>query len=142
MELYLSSMNNNSLKRQGIGMVIVLAIEYLLGMTSNLFVQFPNSKSEGAMWAYAFKSIPTALHIIVGILLVGGSIMLLIRSIQRKNKLWIRISIIGLITLIMAAMSGSRFIPTQQASYSYIMSIAFIAAFLAYGWGVYQTKNQ
>src|SRR5438045_4917693 len=100
-------MEHNSLKRQGIGMIIVLAIEYLLGMTANLFVEFPNSKSEGTMWFFAFKNIPVALHIIIGILVVGGGIVLLIRSIQKKNKLWINVSSIGFVTLLISALSGS-----------------------------------
>lgn len=129
------------LKRQGIGMIIALAIEYVLGMTTNLFVQFPNSHNEGTMWSFAFKNFPTVLHIIIGILLLGGGIMLLIRSFQKKNKLWISVSSIGFITLLIAAFSGSRFIPTQQAVFSYIMSVAFIAALLAYGWGIYRTNE-
>src|SRR5438270_2365588 len=92
------------LKRQGIGMTIALAIEYLLGMTANLFVAFPDSKNERTMWSFAFQNIPVALHIIIGILLVGGGIMLLIRSIQKKNKLWISVSSIGFVTLLIAGL--------------------------------------
>lgn len=129
------------LKRQGIGMIIVLAIEYLIGMAANLFVEFPHAKSESTMWSFAFKNMPTALHIVIGILLVGGGIMLLVRSIQKKNKLWIYVSSIAFIALLLAGLSGSRFIPTQQALYSYVMSLGFIVALLAYGWGVYRTTD-
>jgi hypothetical protein len=80
-------MENNSLRKQGIGMIAILTIQYLIGMASNIFVKFPNSSNQGLLWEFAWKQLPIAFHIIIGILLILGSIVLFIRSIVSKNKL-------------------------------------------------------
>src|SRR5664279_5281870 len=103
-------MKNNSLKKQGIGMIAVLTIQYILGMASNLFVQFPNSTNQGLLWEFAWKQVPLALHIVIGTLLLIGSIILFVRSIMSKNKLWIKASSLGLFGILIAGFSGEHFI--------------------------------
>jgi hypothetical protein len=126
-----------SLKKQGIFMLIVLVLQYILGMTANLFVTFPQTKNEAALWEFAWSQLPIAAHIIVGSLLLIGGITLFVSSIVHKNKNWIVASTIGALALIFAGYSGSRFIPTQIDAYSFTMSLGFIIAFVSYAWGVY-----
>lgn len=130
-----------TLKFHGIVIIVLLILQYLLGMITNLFVQFPQDKHGGQLWVFAWKQIPLAAHIILGILLIIGSIVLVIRAMRQKNKSWIIASIIGVLSILVAGVSGAIFIPSQAAIYSFIMSISFIAAFISYGWGIYVSKN-
>jgi hypothetical protein len=130
----------NQLNKQGIGMLVSLSVQYLLGLTTNLFVQFPQSENASVLWKFAWTQLPLALHIIVGLLLFIGSIALLIRAIILKDKPWIKASAIGLVAILIAGVSGAIFVPTQSAIYSYVMGITFIVAFLSYTGGLYYSK--
>ncbi len=123
-----------------IGMIILLVIQYLLGMATSLFVVFPDTGHEGQLWAFAWKQIPLASHIIVGFLLLFGTIALLVRAIRLKIQSWILPATIGLIAVIGSIFFGSVFISSQKDMYSFIMATGFIIALLSYFWGLYATK--
>src|SRR5258708_38187679 len=129
------SQDQDVLRKQDIGMIAALCIQYLLGMTTNLFVKFPDTKNVGKLWEFSWKQIPLALHIILGFLLLIGSSAFIVRSIRSKDKKWIVISTIGFSAILIAGLSGATFIRNQTDIYSYIMAITFILAFLAYAWG-------
>jgi len=130
-----------TLKTHGIVIFILLILQYLLGMFTNLFIQFPQDKHDGQLWEFAWKQIPIAAHIIIGILLLIGALVLVVRSIRQKNKQWIIISSIGAISILIAGVSGAIFIPTQTATYSFVMSLSFIIAFVSYSLGIYRSKS-
>ncbi len=130
----------NSLTMQGIAMLLMLLLQYFLGMYTNLYVQFPNGQHGDILWEFAWKQLPLVLHIILGILLIVNAIILIIRSFLQKNKTWIKASIIGYVGIQIAALSGAAFIPTQVAIYSFSMSLCFLLALLAYGYGIYASK--
>lgn len=112
-----------------------------LGMLTNLYAQFPDTGEEGQLWQFAWTQVSLALHIILGLLVFGGALMLLIRSITYKNRTWIVAGSIGLAGILIAIYGGVRFIPTQNDPYSLLMSIAFIVSLLAYVWGLFVSKN-
>lgn len=128
---------SSKLRTQAFGLLTGLSLQFLLGMYAALFVQFPENAHEGQLWKFAWTQVPIAAHIIIGLGLLIGAIGLLIRSIKQKNKKWSITASIGAIAILIAIMSGARFIPTQQNILSYVMSIAFILAMLIYSWGIY-----
>ena len=130
----------NPLALHALGLIIGLVLEYLLGMTTNLYVHFPEGVQGGAAWEFAWSQIPLALHIILGLLLFVGAVALAIRSTRSRNKVWIRASGLGLLAIFLSAFGGSSFIPTQKDYYSFLMSISFLVALLSYFWGIYKSK--
>jgi hypothetical protein len=134
-------MNTNRLRKQGIGMLVALTVEYLLGIAVNLYITFPNTKNQMLLWQFASKQVPLAMHMLVGILMVVGSLVLVILSLKLKDRSWVVCSVIGFIAIVLAALTGSQFIPTQENGYSFAMAACFIIAFLAYAVGVYKTKR-
>lgn len=127
---------SDKLKKQATGILAILIIQYAFGMIVNLYIQFPQGKNEGQSWQFAWSQWPLAVHIILGIGLVIGSIALLIRAIRFKNTAWIRVAWIGVAGIFLAALGGSLFVPKQTAAYSLLMAASFLLAFAAYGWGV------
>lgn len=115
----------------------MLSIQYILGIGINLFVKFPDSGSAKDYWDFANSQLLVVTHIIVAVLLSIGSITLLIRSIRNKNQKFILISGIGLVSILVAGFSGSKYVPTQNDIYSFIMAIGFITAFLSYITGLF-----
>ena len=131
-------MKKQSLRKYGIYAIVFLVIQYLLGMYSNMFVQFPEKAHDGQLWQFAWRQWPLALHMIVGYGLFISFLTLSIRAIRQKNKNWIIASVISFLAITGAISAGSLFIPTQSDVYSYIMSVCFIIAFVAVGWGIYK----
>lgn len=130
-----------TLKQHGTFLLIFLILQYLLGMTTNLFVQFPQDKRDGQLWEFAWRQLPLAAHIILGILLLLGALVLVIKAIRQKNKPWIILSSFGALSILIAGMSGAIFIPTQMAIYSFVMAFTFIVALISYGWGLYISNH-
>ena|ERR1035437_6730572 len=128
------------LRTHGIILIIILTLEYILGMITNLFVIFPENKNVGQMWAFAKLQLPIILHVLVGYSLLISALVLLIRAIRMKNKRWIIASVISNIAILVAIISGILSVPSQVGTYSFIMAISFIIALLSIGWALYVTN--
>jgi hypothetical protein len=128
---------NKGLRTQAIVIIYLLAVQYILGMAANMFVKFPETGTEGQMWTAAWSQLPSALHIILGLGLFIGAVVLAIRSARAKNQGWIRASGFGLLFIFLAVFGGSRFIPTQNDLYSFLMALSFLGAFISYSLGIY-----
>ena len=129
-----------SLKKHGIVMIIALILQYFLGMASNLFTQFPDIKDAGRLWLYAWSQTSLALHIILGLLLLFGSIILIIRALIKRDFIWIIASVVGFLAIIGSVIAGAIFVTSQSNVYSFAMSVGFIVALLSYFFGVYKSK--
>lgn len=132
----------HQLKVHGMTLILGLVVEYLLGMFSNLYVQFPDTNNPSQLWQYAWTQDSEASHIVLGMLLFLGTLALLVRALFYKDRTWTIAAGIGLAGILVAMYGGVNFIPTQNDPYSLIMSIAFIVALLALVWGYYSSKEQ
>lgn len=130
-----------NLRGHAIGMVALLVIQYLLGIAAALFVHFPESGNDVVFWEFARTQTLVVLHILVAALILIGTIALWVRAIIYKNKLWQIVAGLSLMAVIVAVLGGAKFIPSQSDSYSFIMAVGFIAAFISYGWGIYSSKK-
>ncbi len=129
--------SQRALRTHGILMVVLLAVQYILGMINNFFVAFPQSDQAEVMWRYAASQASEIAHIILGLSLFISAVILVIRAIRAKNRDWTIASIIGLTGIMSAIYGGVTFIPSQNDQLSFVMAVAFIVALLAYGWGIY-----
>lgn len=132
---------NKSLNRQGFGLLIGLAVQYVLGMAINLYVSFPAHNSPHAQWVFTLHNLLILLHLIIGTLLVIGSIAMIIRAMKLGSSSWKLPASLGLISLVIAWVAGDTFITTQSSVLSYVMSLGFLAAIGSYVWGLYRSKN-
>lgn len=119
-------------------MIALLTVQYLLGMYTNLFVAFPEHAAEGQLWEFAWHQVPLALHIIVGIALLVGAIVLLVWAMQKHDKQWIVSSAVAFLSILVAGAAGSQFVSKQSDMYSFLMGATFLAAILSYFWGLYK----
>ena len=131
-----------SLRINSIALIIMLILQYILGMIINMYVSFPDTKVAGQLWEFAWSQIPIAAHIILAILILIGAIVLCIRSARNKNRTWFRASGFGLLFVFIAGFSGAQFIATQNDALSFVMSLSFIFAIGSYVWGLYVTKPE
>ena len=118
------------------GLLAILILQYALGMYTNLFVEFPQTPDIHARWVYAMSVPPVAAHVALGTLLLFGAVALLIRTAKLQTQAWKIPGYLGLLGVLIAWLSGERFVSTQTNIFSYLMSLGFLLAVFGYGWGL------
>jgi hypothetical protein len=122
--------------------LIALVLEFILGMYTALFIEFPDSLTNGNAWEWAMAQSPIiSTHVLLGTLLVIGSLLSLGFGIALKSKSAIASSVAGLLLMLLTYLSGSAFLADVQLdSYSFLMALGFIGTLAAYGTGYYLTR--
>jgi hypothetical protein len=116
------------LRMSSLGVVVMLIIQFILGMIYNLYGTAPTStKSIGL-----FSSPVIALHVVLGILLGLTAIAQLVRAIGTRHRLSIWMSALGLASIIGAGFAGLGFTGSGASGASLGMSLAFAAALACY----------
>ncbi len=128
--------DRRTLRIQAFFLCLFLAIQYALGMYVNLFVSFPHTTSGTTIWEFSWSQLPLAAHIVLGILLLVGSVIAVARAIRYREARWVVVNSIAFLAILIAGASGAMFVGTQAGIFSYLMSLAFLAAILSYGWGL------
>jgi heme A synthase len=116
------------LRIASLGAVVMLILQFILGMIYNLYGTAPTSKKSIGL----FSSPVIALHVILGILLFIAALVLLVRAIQARHKLSIWMSAVGLVSIVGAGFAGLGFAGSGANSASLGMSLAFALALACY----------
>ena len=116
------------LRISSLGTVVLLIVQFILGMIYNLYGTAPTStKSIGL-----FSSPDLALHVILGILLVIAAVGQLVRAIGIRHWLSIWLSAVGLLAILGAGFAGLGFTGSGASGASLGMSLAFAVALACY----------
>jgi len=116
------------LRGASLGVVVMLIIQFILGMIYNLYGTAPTSAKPIGL----FSSPTIALHVVVGILLGLAAIAQLVRAIGARHSLTIWLSALGLLSIIGAGFAGLGFSGSGANGASLGMSLAFAAALACY----------
>ena len=116
------------LRRSSLGAVVMLIVQFILGMIYNLYGTAPTkTKSIGL-----FSSPDLALHVILGILLFLAAIGGLVQAIGVRHRLAVWLSALGLLSILGAGFAGLGFTGNGAAGASLGMSLAFALALACY----------
>jgi hypothetical protein len=110
------------------GLVILLVIQYVLGIAYNLYGTMPTANKKIGI----FSSPLLTLHVIVGTLLVLAAIYLVVAAVGARIQLTVITSAIGLLSLIAAWVTGSAFAQKGGSGYSMAMGVMTAVALLCY----------
>jgi hypothetical protein len=116
------------LRGASLGAVVMLIIQFILGMIYNLYGTAPTASKPIGL----FSGPVIALHVVLGILLGLAAIALLVRAIQARHKLSIWLSALGLVGIVGSGFAGLGFTGSGAAGASLGMSIAFAFALGCY----------
>jgi len=109
--------------------LVLLVLQYILGMLANLEVQLPS----GNAWGWVFRnSMIILLHIYLGTLLIVVALVALILSIRARHPVGIVAAVAGLALLVFAWLSGDQFLAIQHNDLSLWMALGFMGACIAY----------
>ena len=131
--------------------LILLVVQFLLGMEVNLFIQVPgvhpgaqapeyfSGVVQGVAWALVHSQLGLLLHVVMGLLLGIASFIQLGLAIASRRRAWIVTSILGWVGVVGAGFNGASFLNYGHDFSSLLMSIGFILALVSYAIGFYVT---
>lgn len=129
----------NAMRRAGFAALVLLLIQYGLGMYVNLYVNVPSGDQGGGI-GKAISNGPAALsiHAVLGFLLILSAIGLVVQAVLARYWAVLAASVIALVTVIGAAFAGANFTNTGGPdSASMTMAILAGVAMLSYGTVLY-----
>ncbi len=111
-----------------LGAVVMLIIQFILGMIYNLYGTMPTANKSVGM----FSSPVIALHVILAFLLIIAGLAQLVRAVGTRHALAIWMSAVGLVAILAAFFAGMGFTSNGAAGASLGMSLAFAVALACY----------
>ena len=139
---------HNHLRRQATGLLIGYAVQFLAGMTLNLFITIsPNHPGttgndyfmragQGLLWALSGSGgLALAIHASIALLLVLGSLSLFAAGLQQKDRVWSWCGGVAALFTLGALFNGLSFISYSHDFSSMIMATCWLVAVgtLVYG---------
>jgi uncharacterized membrane protein YhaH (DUF805 family) len=125
------------INRASFGLVIMLAVQFVLGTAYNLYGTAPTAHKSIGM----FSSPLLAVHAVFGILLILAAIDLLVRAIRASARFAVITSAVGLLALVAAAGAGSAFTRDGAAGSSFGMALAAGVALVCYTLNLRAPRN-
>src|SRR5215467_4527544 len=126
----------DGLRQASLAILIVLAVQFALGIGVNLYVTLPAAGHPGHASWFGNGAL-LALHAALGMLLILGAIFVLVETIMARNATLIVTSATGLVAILLAAFFGSGFTDKLTDGYSIGMALAFAVALACYAIGLF-----
>lgn len=125
------------LRANSLAALMILLIEYGLGIWVNLYGQLPASDngaslSAGFGRAVADGPIGLSIHAVLGAVLIVSAVTAVVRSFLARRPVLVGAAIVGLAAVAIAALSGARFVGHGSDATSMTMAIAAGVAIGAY----------
>lgn len=128
---------DRGLRPNAFAAVVMLLLEYGLGIWVNLYAKIPASdQGKGIFAAFgaavADGPVGLALHALLGTLLLVTATILVIRAVLARRAATIAIGVVALLAIITAWLSGARFTGSGANGASFTMAMATGVALLCY----------
>jgi hypothetical protein len=141
------------LRRGAITIIIVLMMQFFVGLAVNLWIAIPGSHAgshaanyfqgvtQGVVWVLTSSGIVLlVLHVIIALLLVATTIGFTISALSKRNRFWILANSLGALFIQAAFFNGASFLNYNEQLSSLLMEIFFVMAISIYLWALYASK--
>lgn len=140
---------NRQLRVGFLSALLMLIVQFLLGMAVNLFVKIPDQHpgsnppeyfsgvAQSVAWAILHGNILLAAHAIFGLVLVFAALGTLVQGIRTRRRGIELSSVFGFIGVLGAGFNGGSFLNYRQDFSSMLMATGFAIAVIAYSIGLY-----
>jgi hypothetical protein len=134
------------LRANSFAAIVILLVEYGLGVWMSLYGQLPASDhgtnlAAGFGRAVADGPVGLSIHAVLGALLVVSAATALVRSILIRRVALIALTSAGLLSVVAAALSGARFVGSGDNTSSMSMAVAAGTAIGAYALVLFATAG-
>ena len=121
------------LRRVSLAALIMLVVQYGLGIILNLYIAVPASDAHaGIMQEIASGPAMLTLHALLGLGLIGAGIVLLVRAVRLEDRVIAVLAAAGLTAIGGAFASGEIFVHNGQPGASLAMALLTGVALLCY----------
>ena len=122
-------------RRSSFGVAVGLLIQYAVGLWVSVYVTVPARDQGGGVLAAVGRALangPAALavHAALGLLLLVGSIVLVVRAVVARDRFFIVTTAVSLLAVLGAAGSGAAFVNNGQDGASLTMGLLTAVALL------------
>jgi hypothetical protein len=126
------------LRRGSLAVLVLLLIEFAIGMYVNLYVTIPGADHGGGL-ASAVANGPASLslHATLGLLLALGALGVAVQAVLIRRPALVAASVAGLLAMSFASVAGTGFTSTGDASASMAMATLTAVALLCYAANLY-----
>ena len=126
---------HEAVRRSSLGVCAALLVQYALGLWLNTYVTVPARDQGGGIFAAAGRALangPAALavHAGLGLLLLLGSIVLVVRAAADRSGFFVVTSVVSLLAVLGAAATGAAFVSSGRDSASLAMGLLTAVALL------------
>jgi hypothetical protein len=126
------------LRRGSLAVLVLLVVEYAIGMYVNLYVTVPGADHGGGLGgAIANGPAALSLHAVLGLLLGLGALGAAVQAVAIRHGGLIALSVTGLLAMIFASVAGTGFTNSGDDSASMAMSVLTGIAMLCYAANLY-----
>lgn len=125
------------LRRRALLVSAALIIEFVLGVSVNLYVNMPRADSGSGIGPAIGRAVANgpaalAIHTVVGLLLIVGALALTARSVAARMRFTAATATVALLCVIGASASGASFVGSAKAGTSMTMAVLTAVALLCY----------
>ena len=125
------------LRRNSLGISVMLLAQYGLGMGVNLYAPVPKTDQGRGLAVAVGRALSNppvilAIHATLGLLLLVAAVNVLSRAIRFRQRPAIMASATGLAAIVGAALSGAAFVDHEQTGASMAMAALTAVALLCY----------
>jgi len=125
------------LRRNSLGISVMLLAQYGLGMGVNLYAPVPKTDQGRGLAVAVGRALSNppvilAIHGTLGLLLLVAAVNVLSRAIRSRQRPAIMASATGLAAIVGAALSGAAFVDHEQTGASMAMAALTAVALLCY----------
>jgi hypothetical protein len=125
-------------RRISLALLVLLVLEYGLGMYVNLYVAVPAADRGGSLGGVIAQGpVMLSAHAIIGLLLGLGALGALVQAVRARRWSLTAFSAAGLLAVAFASVAGAAFTSTGDAAGSMAMSVMTGIALLCYAASLY-----
>jgi hypothetical protein len=126
------------LRRGSLVVLVLLVVEYAIGMYVNLYVTVPGADRGGGLGeAIANGPASLSLHATIGLLLGLGALGVAAQAVLIRRWAVVGASVVGLLAMVFASVAGAGFTSTGDTSASMAMAVLTGVALLCYAANLY-----
>jgi hypothetical protein len=135
-----------ALRRTTLAMIVLLLVQFAVGMAVNLYVKVPAGPKSGGFGTGIGRALSQGapalvFHVIIGLLLILAAVGVLVQAIQVRRASVVTAGVVGLVALVGAAINGDRFVVYSANGSSLAMALLFALALLMYVLALYSLTN-
>jgi hypothetical protein len=132
-------------RRRTAATLVLLAIQFLVGMSLNLYVTIPthhpgagsgpylSGALASVLWSFTSGLPLLIVHVVIGVLLLLSAVELVVHAVRSRRgaaATWLAAG--GLIAIIFAGFNGASFVKYNVDISSMLMSVGFAVAVVCY----------